>query len=327
MRKCFETCIFIALLLAPLCLAQRASDSADAHLKLATGFLQKRDYAKALPELRKALELQPDLLEAHAMLGQALLAQGFSAEAIPHLERAQKLDLLGIALAEEHRAGPAIEKLLAALEAKPDDPDLLFHLGKASSVLLQRSFDRLMRADPGSARAHQLMAETYVAQQQIEPAGREYRKALEIQPNLRKIHLALGMIQLNAGNLEEAEKEFRAETALSPGDGEAAWRLGSVLLRKGRSGEALAELERSDRLRPQMIETLFDLAKAYSMVNKTSEAEKAWLGVIGIDDSGEVAAAAHFQLAQLYRRQGKTVEAERHSKRFQELQPKGPPRP
>jgi tetratricopeptide (TPR) repeat protein len=296
-------------------------------MKRAAGFLQKRYYAEAVPELRKALELRPDLLEAHGMLGQALLAQGFSAEAIPHLERARKLDLLGIALAEEHRSGPAIEKLLAALEAKPDDPDLLFHLGKASSVLLQRSFDRLMRTDPGSARAHQLMAETYVAQQQVEPAGREYRKALEIQPDLRKIHLALGMIQLNAGNLEEAEKEFRAETALSPGDGEAAWRLGSVLLRKGRSGEALAELERSDHLRPQMIETLFDLAKAYSMMNKTSEAEKAWLAAIAIDDSGEVAAAAHFQLAQLYRRQGKTAEAERHSKRFQEMQPKGPTRP
>jgi tetratricopeptide (TPR) repeat protein len=171
------------------------------------------------------------------------------------------------------------------------------------------------------------MAETYAAQQQIELAGREYRKALEIQPDLRKIHLALGMIQLNAGHLEEAEKEFRAETALSPGDGEAAWRLGSALLRKGRGGEALAELKRSDTLRPQMIETLFDLAKAYSMVNQTSEAEKAWLAVIGIEDSGEVAAAAHFQLSQLYRRQGNTAEAERHSRRFQELQPKRATRP
>jgi hypothetical protein len=62
------------------------------------------------------------------------------------------------------------------------------------------------------------------------------------------------------------------------------------------------------------------------MVNQTSEAEKAWLAVIAIDDSGEVAAAAHFQLAQFYRRQGNTAEAERHAKRFQEIQPKGPPR-
>src|SRR5437016_1704144 len=93
-------------------------------------------------------------------------------------------------------------------------------------------------------------------------ALRELRRAVELRPDLRGVHLAVGMLKLNAGNLDEAEKEFRAEAALTPGDGEAAWRLGSVLLQKGRAGEALAELQRSDRLRPRMIETLFDLGKA-----------------------------------------------------------------
>ena len=278
--------------------------------------------AEAIAKLRRAAEQHPESVEAHAQLGQALLAQGYSAEAIPHLERGQRLDLLGIALAQEHRAPEAIEKLVAALEARPDDPDLLFYLGKVSSQLLQRSFDRLIRAQPDSARAHQLMAETYTAQRQVEAAEREYRKALELRPDLRGIHLAIGMLKLNAGNLDEAEKEFRGEAAVTPGDGEAAWRLGSVLLQKGRAREALAELQRSDRLRPKMIETLFDLGKAYSMENQAAEAEKAWLAVIAVEDEGELAAAAHFQLAQWYRRQGRTAEAGRHARRFQELQPK-----
>ena len=277
-----------------------------------------------LAKLRRAVELQPGSAEAHAQLGQALLAQGYSAEAIPHLERAKRIDLLGIALAQEHRAPEAIEKLVAALEAKPDDPDLLYYLGKVSAQLLQRSFDRLVRSQPGSARAHQLMAETSAAQRQFEAAEREYRKALELRPELRGVHLAIGTMKATAGNLDEAEKEFRAETAISPGDGEAAWRLGSVLLQKGRAREALVELQRSDRLRPKMIETLFDLGKAYSMENQAAEAEKAWLEVIAIDDHGEVAAAAHFQLAQLYRRQGKAAESARHQRRFEELQPKKP---
>lgn len=302
-----------------------APNRADLHVKLAAVFEQKRDHENAIPELRRALELQPDLAEAHGMLGEALLAQGYSAEAIPHLERGRRLDLLGIALAEERHTPQAIEKLLAALEAKPNDPDLLFYLGKASGRLLQSSFDRLMRADPGSPRGHQLMAETYLAQRQNEAAEREYRKALEIRPGLRGIHLALGMLKLNAGNPDEAEKEFRAETTLSPGDGEAAWRLGSVLLQKGRTRDALAELERSDKLRPQMIETLFDLAKASSLENKTADAEKAWLAVIALDDTGELAASSHFQLSQLYRQKGNVAEADRHFKRFQQLRPKAPP--
>ena len=327
MRIAIKVSVIGAHLAVRVCLAQLQLDPAVSHIKLAASFIQQHDYASAIPELHRVLELQPDHLEAHGMLGQALLAQGYSAEAIPHLERARRLDLLGIALTEEHQTQQAIEKLLAALQTKPDDPDLLFYLGKASSQLLQRSFDRLMRSDPGSARAHQLMAETSAAQRQIEAAEREYRKALEINPGLRGIHLALGKLKLNAGSLDEAEKEFRAETILSPGDGEAAWRLGSVLLQKGRAREALTELERSDKLRPQMIETLFDLGKAYSLENKTAEAEKAWLSVIALDDTGELAASSHFQLSQLYRSQHNTPEADRHMKRFQQLQRFGGSRP
>jgi tetratricopeptide (TPR) repeat protein len=181
-----------------------------------------------------------------------------------------------------------------------------------------------MRTDPNSPRAHQLRAETHLAQRQVEAAEREYRKALELRPSLRGIHLALGKLKMNAGNLDEAEKEFRAESTISPGDGEAAWRLGAVLLQKGRTVDALAELERSDKLRPRMIETLFDLAKAYHLENRMAEAEKAWLGVIALEDTGELAASSHFQLSQLYRRRGNAAEADRHLRRFQELQPKAP---
>ena len=316
---------FFACLAVHACLAQPAQTAAE-RVKVAAALIAARDYARAIPELRRALESQPDLVEAHALLGQALLAQGYSAEAIPHLERAQKLDLLGIALAQEHRAPQAIEKLVAALEAKPDDPDVLFFLGKMSGQLLQRSFDQLMRSQPDSPRAHQLTAETYAGQRQFDAAEREYRKALAMRPDLRGIHLALGVIKANAGSLAEAEKEFRAEAQVSPGDSEAAWRLGSVLLQKGQNREALAELQRSDKLRPQMMETLFDLGKAYSIENRLAEAEKAWLAVIAIDDYGEMAASSHFQLSQLYRRQGKPAEADRHFRRFQEMQQKTPAR-
>ena len=81
-------------LAASACLAQQEQPAAE-RVKLATGLIAKRDYPSAIRELRRALELQPDLAEAHGLLGQALLAQGYSAEAIAHLESARKLDLLG----------------------------------------------------------------------------------------------------------------------------------------------------------------------------------------------------------------------------------------
>ncbi len=136
--------------------------------------------------------------------------------------------------------------------------------------------------------------------------------------------MALGMIRQEAGNLDTAETEFRAETKLSPGDGEAAWRLGSVLLAEGRTREALAELERSNRIRPQMVETLYDLGKAFALDHQPAAAEKVWLQVIQLNDSSESAASAHLKLSELYRKEGKVEEANRHLERFRELQ-KGKP--
>jgi len=310
----------IALLLFSQATAGPAADTAETHLKRAAAYEQKRDYASAISELRRALELRSDSIEAHGMLGEALLARGYSAEAIPHLQRAHRLDLLGIALTEEHRTAQAIETLLAALQENPNNPDLLFYLGKACGFLSKKSFDQLVHSNPKSARAHELMAESYLAQQQIENAEREYRTALEVRSDLRGIHLALGLIKLEAGNLDEAEKEFRAEVTLSPGDGEAAWRLGSVLLQKGHTHEALAELERSNRLRPQMIETLFDLGRASALENRPDAAEKAWLEVVALGGTSDLAASARLQLSQLYRKEGKIAEADRQLERYRELE-------
>ncbi len=318
--------IFFAALLALQTAAVPTPETADAYVKRASAYEQKRDYAHAIPELRRALKLRPDSKEANGMLGEALLAQGYAGEAIPYLERAQRLDLLGMALTEDHHTPQAIETLLNALQKDPTNPDLLFYLGKACGFLSKSSFDRLMRVAPTSARAHQLLGESYQAQQQYGPAETEFRKALEAQPDLPGVHLGLGLIKLEAGNLDAAEKEFRAEVNLSPGNGEAAWRLGSVLLKEGHTPEALVDLKRADQLRPQMIETLYDLGKAYALENQSASAEKAWLEIVALDDTSPLAASAHMELSRLYRKEGKTAEADQQLQKFRE-RAKGPPNP
>ncbi len=315
-----------AALLALQVAAAAPPDTADAYVQRASAYEQKHDYAHAIPELRQALKLRPDSKEANAMLGAALLIQGYPGEAIPYLERAQRLDYLGMALTEDHHTPQAIETLLHALQKDPNNPDLLFYLGKACGFLSKSSFDRLMRVAPTSARAHQLLGESYQAQQQFGPAESEYRKALEVQPDLPGVHLSVGLIKLEAGNLEAAEKEFRAELKLSPGNGEAEWRLGSVLLKEGHTQEALVELKRADQLRPQMIETLYDLGKAYALENQSASAEKAWLEIIALDDSSPLAASAHLELSRLYRKEGKVAEADAQLQKFRERE-KGPPTP
>jgi tetratricopeptide (TPR) repeat protein len=328
-----------------------------------------------------ALQIQPDSPEAHAKLGQTLLAQGFAAEAAPHLEKSGDSYHLALAWLELNRLPEAVAQLLATSAARPDDPEVLFHLGEGCGSLMQQAFnrllrlhpespqardlqagkrvaqsasldtllaaypahsddpdllwrlgqasgdrmrqvfDRLLKAHPESARALEFKARNYLGQGRAELAEPLLRAALKKSPNLAGAHLALGRIELDGrGDLALAEKEFRAETQLRPGDAEAAWRLGSLLLKKGESKEALAELERANRLRPDMIETLVDLGKAYAMENRVEEAERVFGRVISIEDSDEMAATAHLQLAQICRKLGRTTEADRHLRRFRELQ-------
>ncbi len=377
--------IWFALQLAG---AQAQPDSAQAHLKRAAADQRKSDYQRAIAELRQALALQPDLRDAHGMLGEILLAQGFAQEAIPHLETAGHVYSQALALIEVNRLPEALRKLLAVYAERPDDPEVLFHLGESCGMLMQQAFNRLlrlhpdsaraqeltrtgqrqeqgdrpevkalgellaqydehrddpevlfrlgegsrkimqpafnrlMRFHPGSARAQELQARTWLGQGRGALAEPAFRKALEMNPSLPGIHLALGRILLEGrGDLDGAEKEFRAEVRLRPGNAEAAWRLGSVLLKKGQGKDALIELQQSDKLKPDMLETLLDLGKAYLAENQIAQAENAYRRIIDIDDQDDLAAAAHLQLSQICRKLGKTAEAEQHLKRFRELNP------
>lgn len=292
---------------------------AAAHVNLGAAYSEKKDYGKAIPPLRRALELAPELPGAHGMLGIALLAQGYAAAAVPHLEQAHMDDLLGVALLEAGRPAEALSKLEAALEKRPDDPDLLYYLGQAHANLSRQVLDRLLSQHRDSPRGRQLAAEMQAAAGNRGAAEREYRAALALRPELRGVHLALGELYLGAGDYEQAGREFRAEATLAPGDARAAYRLGSVLLNQGNTPDAIFYLKRANELRPDMPETLLDLAKGYGLAGELEPAEKLLRRLLELENSSQLAESAHFQLAQILRRLGKTTDAAREMSRFQEL--------
>jgi tetratricopeptide (TPR) repeat protein len=145
----------------------------------------------------------------------------------------------------------------------------------------------------------------------------QYKAALLERPDLPGAHLALGQVYAGANLWKQAEEEFRQEAKLQPGNAEAAYRLGSALLQDGNVHEARAELQRADRLEPNMPETLYALGKAESSDGSYAAAEKAWSRVIEIEKTGDLASQAHYGLAGIYRKQGKSADAAREMKAFQ----------
>jgi tetratricopeptide (TPR) repeat protein len=300
---------------------------ADGFISLGQAYMESGDYGSAIPPLKHALELNADLLPAHQLLGYALLSQGYAGEAIPHLERSPDKTALGIAEIQTGQLPEAVANLQAALAAHPNDPDLLYYLGRASGLLAKQSIDTLLAAYPDSARAHQAMAENYFVLRRMQDAEKEYREALKLRPGLPEAHLALGEVYAGAFQWDKAEEQFRLQAKLQPGNAEAAYRLGEALLEQGKAHEARAELLRADRLMPEMSETLYSLGKAASLEGDAAAAEKAWTKLLSIEKQSALAAQAHFGLAGLYRKQGKTAQAQREMQEFQKLQSGANPQP
>jgi tetratricopeptide (TPR) repeat protein len=300
---------------------------ADGFFNLGAAFMEKRDYGAAIAPLKRALELSPNLPAAHQLLGYALLAEGYAAEAIPHLEKVGAQDALAIAQLETGQLSDAVVNFNAVLAKRPDDPDLLYYLGHASGLLSKSAIDALISAHPDSARAHEALAENYFVLRQMPQAEKEYQEALRIRPDLPGLHLELGQVYANSAQWPKAEQEFRAETKLQPGKAEAAYRLGAALLQQGKAQEAFVELKHANDLKPDMPETLYSFGKAASLTGDAATAEKSWIRVIELEKDTSLAAQSHFGLAGLYRKQGKTDRAQHEMQEFEKLQSTiGPPR-
>jgi len=293
---------------------------ADGFVSLGQTYMEKHDFASAVTPLKRALEVDPELAPAHQLLGYALLAQGYAAQAIPHLQKVEDKTGVGIAQIQTGQLPEAVANLQAALAERPNDQDLLYYLGRASGLLSKQSIDTLLAAYPDSARAHQALAENYFVLRQMPEAEKEYREALRLRPDTPELHLELGEVYTGAFQWAKAEEEFRAQAKLQPGNAETAYRLGTALLEQGKAREARAELARADKLMPDMPETLYSLGKAASLEGDTATAEKEWTRLLSIEKETALAAQAHFGLAGLYRKQGKTAAAQHEMQEFQRLQ-------
>ena len=180
-------------------------------VSLGQAFMEQHDYAAAIAPLKHSLQLDTSLAPAHQLLGYVLLAQGYAAEAIPHLEQVHEQGALGIAQVETGQYVDAITNLQAALQKRPNDPDLLYYLGRASGLLSKQSIDTLLAAYPDSARAMQSMAENYFVLRQMAEAEKQYQGALQLRPDTPNLHLELGQVYAMTSRWPLAEEQFRAE--------------------------------------------------------------------------------------------------------------------
>jgi predicted CXXCH cytochrome family protein len=180
----------------------------------------------AVAAIGKALELDPDLPEAHNNLGIIRFAGGEQANAESAFREAIRIrpdyadahgNLAGL-LSGAGRFAQARDEFEIALRLRPADAATRYNyammLGRTSHFdEAQRELEAALRADPGFADARLLLGDLLMARQQVQDAAPHYREALRITPESSRAHLGLGAALMAAGDPEAAISHLKIAAA------------------------------------------------------------------------------------------------------------------
>jgi tetratricopeptide (TPR) repeat protein len=153
---------------------------------LAIASREANDDLAAEKELRRALELNPQLPTANANLGEVLVREGDAPGAMEALRRELEINpnhfashlLLGLLLRQDSRNDEARAHVEKALVLRPADPGALYQLALvelASGDLepARKTLEPLVRGNPGFTEAHVSLATVYYRLGRREDGNRE----------------------------------------------------------------------------------------------------------------------------------------------------------
>jgi len=289
---------------------------------------KKGDEAQAI--IRKALDLDPNLAEAHYALG-ILAEHRRDGEAEAHYRRAVSLkpdfaeayNNLGATLGRQGRPGEAEAAYRKAVDLNPRLPQAQRNLGIALTerqkyAEAEAAFRKAIELKLDDADLYCGLGKALTNQDRLNEAEAACRKAIDLQPDFAPAHDNLGAALDRQGKHVEAEAAFRKAIELQP---DLAWshsNLGGVLLRRQRYDEAEASLRKAIDLKPDYAEAYNNLAIALFRQGKPEDAEVAYRKAI---DLQYVNAMVYNDFGRALGQQGKHVEAEAAFRKAIDLQP------
>lgn len=303
-------------------------DNVDARGNLGVLLFFEGKYADAVPQLREALKLSPDLPKIQALLGIAEKSTGDLTAARVDLETAfpkvqdQKIRVqTGMELVEVDSAmgdlGKAAEIVNALRQLEPTDEAILYTSYRVYSDLAEQSLLSLSLVAPNSARMHQAMAHELAIRGDNAAAIENYRKALKLNPSLPGLHFELAEM-LNISNSPadhaEAKQEYEAALAVNPFDEQAESKLGEIAAENDNLKEAQQRYAKAVELRPNDPDANLGLAKVFMAMGQPKKAQPLLEKAVQLDPTSAV---AHFRLSTVYRALGRTDDAKHELAEYQ----------
>jgi tetratricopeptide (TPR) repeat protein len=305
-----------------------APNNVDARGNLGVLLFFQGAYSEAVPQLRAALKLRPEIWKIQALLGMAERRTGDPEAARHNLEKAfpnlieNKIRIdTGLELIEIYSKNGELDKAAAIVSTlrglDPANVALVYSAYRLYSDLADEARLSLIVVAPKSAQVHQMMAHELARQGQAKEAIENYKIALQLDPNLPGLHFELAELMNTssaAGGPEEAEKEYKASLAVNPLDEKSECRLGDIAAQLGTLETAQQHYARALQLQPDDTDASVGLAKVMMSLGQLDKAEGLLKHATAVDPT---IALAHFRLSSIYRQTGKTEDAKRELAEYQ----------
>lgn len=278
---------FAALLLALACATALRG---DAELAEGTRALYRGEYEIAAVRAQRYLKAHPGAAGAEILLARARIAQG--------------------------QYPAAYEELLRALRSDPKNLDALYYLGRVCVILSQVEYRQLFQMAPDSYRSHQILAESYLAQQNKAKAEEEYKAALKANERSVEVLDALGDLKRASYQLDEAVTYYARAAKLSPGDYDSVYGLGACALFQNQHQQAIEHFQRALAIDPNSAAARLALGDALLRANQPREAAAELRKAVALEPDMR---QAYTLLARAYGRLGLSQAADEALKKEREL--------
>jgi tetratricopeptide (TPR) repeat protein len=299
---------------------------AAAYNNLGVLYFNQHDFVHAAEVLKRGLELNADMPTAAAMLGMSYVQLGSNEKAEPLLRKALRANpqddqiemMLARMLINEKKLDEAAIHLNNFLERNPKDQQGWYLLGKTYLQMSEDALKKINEIDPNSIVAHEIAGEIDESMHNYDLALVEYKKAVDMDPQRPGTHMHMGDAYWYIGKWQSAQSEFKAEIANDPNNCMARWKLANSMLEANDSSEeALSQLNSSLERCPTLMQARVDRARALVRLGRQPEALPDLL-MAEKDSPSEP--TIHFLLANVYRTQGKTSEAQEEMRTYGTLQ-------
>ena len=294
------------------------------------------DIEEAIDTLEEIIRLDPNIVDAHVMLGNLFTKRNLHQQAVAAYQKAIDLnpdyDLpkinLAIAYKEWEKYQEAISILEEVVSKQPRNSRANFHLGDV--YRRQGMYDDALRYykqgieyDPNSATLNAELGLCYYYQGMLGKAEQNLQQALERNPNIYTAHFALALIYEKKGNFDSAIEEYKKEIENNPQGFKAYFNLGRIYGNRGDFLQQIELIKKSVELNPKFSEGYFYLAKAYLDTRDESyfqDAIEAANKGLQIDPNSPYAPLGHYVLVDIYNRQGNREKALFHLQKARQLE-------